>query len=214
MMARLFPIPFALWLVVTVAWFLGAEGISVPLKTGQVATIDFSRKYDHTARLLAPGLALYDDEPHEVVRLKAAWIPYCWLCGTNLLDGPVMQSATHRRGAWVYREPAVDPNFTGWTNQRGLAAALTLAFNVETGEVISADRGSALEVRIAQLGARGLDLDDASRIDAFMLQPVSLLSEGCAIVQSAFFIVLPLWSLGFGVVLLARRRHQSPGSNR
>jgi hypothetical protein len=208
MRARLFPIPFALWLVVTVAWFLGAEGVSVPTRTGQVATIDFNRKYDHTAHAVAPGVALIDDELGELVRVKAAWIPYCWLCGRNLLDGPIMQSATHRRGPWIYRVPGVDPNFTGWTNPRGIAAALTLAFNVETGERVSADRGSPLEARISQLGARGLDLDDVSRIDPSKLAPVSLLSEGCAIVQSAFFVVLPLWSLGFGVVLLVRRRRR------
>ena len=208
MMARLFPIPFALWLVVTVAWFLGAEGVSVPTKTGQVATIDFNRKYDSTAVRLAPGIARLESPPGEVARLKPAWIPYCWLCGRNLLDGPIMQSATHRRGAWIYRAPAIDPNFTGWTNERGIAAALTLAFNLETGEVIAADRGSTIETRMAQLGARGLDLDDASRIDPSKLEPVSLLSEGCAIVQSAFFVVLPLWSLGFGVVLFVRGRRQ------
>lgn len=208
MMARLFPIPFALWLVVTVAWFLGADGISVPTNTGQVATIDFNRKYDQTARLVGPGIALSGAAPHELVRLAPAWIPYCWLCGRNLLDGPIMQSATHRRGAWIYRVPAVDPNFAGWTNERGIAAALTLAFNLETGEVIAADRGSTVEARMAQLGARGLDLDDASRIDVSKLEPVSLLSEGCAIVQSAFFVVLPLWSLGFGVVLFVRGRRQ------
>lgn len=74
--------------------------------------------------------------------------------------------------------------------------------------MISADRGSPVETRISQLGARGLDLDEASRIDPSKLAPVSLLSEGCAIVQSAFFVVLPLWSLGFGVALFVRGRRQ------
>ncbi len=207
-MARLFPIPFALWLVVTVAWFLGADGFSVGTKTGQVATIDFNRKYDYEARLLAPGIALVEDRYPELVRLTPAWIPYCWLCGSTLIDDVILQAATHRRGSWVYRVPAPDPNFDGWTNQRGIATALALAYDLNTGEVLSATRGSSVEERRAQLARKGLIPDDASRIDAFSLEPVSLLSEGCAIVQSAFFIVLPLWSLGFAVVLGVRRRRQ------
>ena len=209
MIEKLFPIPFALWLVVTVAWFLGAEGFSFKTNTGQVARIDFNRKYDHTARSLAPGVALIDDEYGEVVRVKPAWIPYCWLCGTSLRDGPVMNSATHRRGSWIYRVPKPDPNFEGWTNQRGIAAALTLAYHLQTGEVLFATRGSSLEERRAQLASKGLLIEDASLMDRSKLPPASMLSEGCAIVQSAFFVVLPLWSLGFGVVLLAKRKKKT-----
>lgn len=204
---RLFPIPFALWLVVTVAWFLGADGFSMRTNTGQVATIDFNRKYDQTARLVADGVGLLGSEGGgALVRLERAWIPYCWLCGENLLDGTLVPSASHRSGSWIYRVPAADPNFTGWTNKRGIAEALVLAYDLKTGEAISATRGSSVEERRAQLESRGLVLEDAKRIDRAELAPVSLLSEGCTIVQTAFFIFLTLWSLGFGVALLVKSR--------
>lgn len=53
MSEKLFPIPFALWLIVTVAWFVGADGFTIRSTSGQVVNLDFSRKYDHAARLLA-----------------------------------------------------------------------------------------------------------------------------------------------------------------
>lgn len=208
MSEKLFPIPFALWLIVTVAWFVGADGFAIRSTSGQVVNLDFNRKYDHAARLLAPGLSLSDDADGDVMRIKPAWIPYCWLCGTHLHDGLVMQGATFRRGPWVYRTPKPDPNFEGWTNARGIAAALVLAYDLDTGEVLSATRGSSVEERRVQLESKGLFLDDASLLDRSKLPPVSMLSEGCAIFQSAFFIVLPLWSLGFGVVWLVKRRRK------
>jgi hypothetical protein len=48
----------------------------------------------------------------------------------------------------------------------------------------------------------------------FGLWPVSLLSEGCAIVQSAFFIFLILWSLGFGVASLIQLSKRRDGIRR
>jgi hypothetical protein len=127
---RLFPIPFALWLVVTVSWFLGAEGFSVRTNTGQKATIDFNRKYDESARMLTADIAVLSGGDGALVKLKRAWIPYCWLCGNDMLDGTLVQFATHQRDSWIYRAPAPDPNFTGWTNQRGIAAALVLAYDL------------------------------------------------------------------------------------
>jgi len=204
---RLFPIPFVLWAVVTIAWFVGLNRVSffVP-NTGQRADIDFNRKYDHTAVALRPDVVLLDDAQLETV--KPAWIPWCWLCGRNLRDQPLMPAATHRAGPWVYRAAQVDPNFTGWTNQRGIEAALTFAFNLDTRERLLVERGSSVEVRAAQLAERGLLVDDTHRLVRAEFEPASMLSEGCAIVQTAFLIFLSAWSLVFGVVALVRRRQK------
>lgn len=203
---RLFPIPFALWLVVTAAWFFGAEGLSFRTNTGQKATIDFNRKYDSSARMLTADLAVLSDGDGALVKLKRAWIPYCWLCGTHVLDGTLVQFATHQRGPWIYRVPAPDPNFKGWTNQRGIAAALVLAYDLNTGEVLSAPRDSSVDAKRALLESKGLTVDDGLLIKREGLEPASLLSEGCAIVQTAFFIILTIWSLGFGVAFLVKKK--------
>lgn len=44
MRRKLFPIPFVLWAIVTVAWFIGLNGIAfVVPNTGKRADIDFNR---------------------------------------------------------------------------------------------------------------------------------------------------------------------------
>lgn len=203
MRRKLFPIPFVLWAIVTVAWFIGLNGIAfVVPNTGKRADIDFNRKYDHTAVALTPSVVWLDDGSVETV--KPAWIPWCWLCGANLNDEPLMPDATHRSGAWIYRAPKADPNFTGWTNLRGVNAALTYALNLDTGERLTVEKGSSLDVKAARLAEKALVLDDAHLLDRSKFEPASMLAEGCAIVQTAFFIFLAVWSLVFGVLALKR----------
>lgn len=205
MRRRLFPIPFVLWAIVTVAWFIGLNGIAfiVP-NTGKRADIDFNRKYDHIAVALTPSVVLLDDGRVETV--KRAWIPWCWLCGEFMNDEPLMPDATHRDGSWVYRAPKADPNFTGWTNTRGINAALTYGLNLETGDRLMVEKGSSLESKAALLAEKNLQVDDAHRLDRSKFEPASMLAEGCAIVQTAFFIFLAIWSLIFGALSLFSRR--------
>jgi len=96
----------------------------------------------------------------------------------NRATAPIMQGATHQQGAWIFRAPRPDPNFAGWTNQEGIKAARTVAFNLETGELGSSARSSR----------------------------ASMLTEGCTIVQIAFVIFLTIWSVIFGFIALARKR--------
>jgi hypothetical protein len=198
---KIFPIPFALWFVVTLAWFLGAKGVTFRVVAAQQdATIDFNRKYDHTAVELGAGIVLLDDD--RVTRVERAWVPFCWVCGMNRATAPLMDGATHQSGPWVFRAPRPDPNFAGWSNQEGVKAAQTVAFNVATGERVMADTASSL----AQLTQRGLVADDAHRLDRSRLSRASMLAEGCTIVQIAFFIFLTIWSVIFGFIALARKR--------
>ncbi|MHB8872953.1 MAG: hypothetical protein ACYC8T_04635 [Myxococcaceae bacterium] len=210
MLKKIFLIPFGLWLVVTLAWFLGAGGVSFRTQYGGDANIDFNRKYDRQVRQVAPsvGYVVESGGNGPLVRLESGPPPFCWLCGANTRDGGLLQSASHRDGAWIYQAPAPDPNFTGWTNQKGIELALVLAYQTVTGEKLAAPRGSSVEAKRALLEAKGLVADEAHRLTPEALsawQPVSMMREGCVIVQAAFLIFIALWSLGWGAGLLVVR---------
>lgn len=206
MRRRIFVIPFVLWAVVSAAWFDGASRVSYPIVlTGQVATIDFQRKFDHRAAVLSGASAVRDDGA--LVELAPVWVPLCWVCGEARTASVLLDSVTHRAGAWVYRQPAPDPDFTGWSNGAAIQTSLTMAVNLETGEKLVAERGSSLEFRAAQLAAQRLPLDENHRLQTAELVSVPLLSEGCTIVQAAFAVFLVLWSL---VALMVTRRSERP----
>ncbi len=193
MKRTIFFIPFTLWFVVTLGWFLGAQRMTFRVTAAQRdATIDFNRRYDHTAVELAPGIVLLDDD--RLSRTERAWVPFCWICGMNRATTPIMDGVTHQNGAWVFRAPRPDPNFAGWTNQEGIRAARTVAFNLETGE------------RILSAASNSLVADDAHRLDRTKFPGASMLAEGCTIIQIAFAIFLSVWSVIFGVIALARKR--------
>jgi len=82
---------------------------------------------------------------------------------------------------------------------------------VNVGHKSLADYGS--------IAARGLVADDAQRLTPSKIgdwREVSMLREGCAIVQAAFLIFIAFWLFGWGIgalVLAARRRRKGQRSS-
>jgi hypothetical protein len=213
---RFFFVPMALWLIITLAYQFGADGVSFGRRFGN-ARIDFSRKYDRVVLLAADGygfqLTSAQGLPElELVRIQDAPVGLCWVCGANRVSGALVQNANYRAGDWIYRAPAPEPNLTGWAPS-GVAIWRRLAWNVRTGEQLQSPPAASLDAQSAVLATRGLVVSPARRLgsaEALDARPLSMMYEGCVVVQAAFTIFNAAWLLAWGVgYLIVRRRAQS-----
>lgn len=220
--AGVFAIIGGLWLVTTIAYALGMSGISVGNRyTGQRATIDFQRGYDHPVLALADGVGLEIDHGHgSVIAVKPGLPIVCWVCG-DLARGGGIGLADHRQGDWFFRAPRDESHNDEALHGREASRAfiLTLAYNRATGERVRVLATTSLADQAALLAARGLDpgpgtaLAPANLAD---LPELSMQREGCLVVQLAFVGVVILWTAlgGLGLVgawLVRRVRRSGQG---
>jgi hypothetical protein len=211
--AGVFAILAVVWAITLVAYVLGAPGVSFRNRyTGQDATIDFDRKYDHTIVELSDqvGLQLDTRGPtlHAVVVALRPGIPVlCWVCGSLETAGGIA-IVEYRQGDWLFRAPEDlvhnDQVLHGRAESR--AFVLTIAYNRATHERVVGD--ADLAAQTAVLAARGLAVSERTRLTATAvadLAPLSIQREGCIIFNAAFIAVAILWLVLGGVAVLIAR---------
>jgi len=215
----------AIWLVTTIAWLFGAQSISFGNRYGPRPTIDFMREHDRTVVGLGEGVGLELDEAGPVlhgsiVKLESGLPVLCWICGYHDTAGGIGM-VDYRRGDWFYREPRDESG--SYEARQGRAESrdfiLTLAYNRATGERVRVDVDATFDEQQQALAQRGLAVDEASRLALATigdLPTVSMMREGCAIVQAAFVAAALLWLVCGGTAALIgwaiRRRRRAPES--
>ena len=215
-----------LWLVTTVAYALGAGGITFGNRyTGDRARIDFQRGHDRQVLALPHrrGLLIHPGTPVHatVVPLRRGLpAPICWACGKDETAGAVVD-VEYRRGPWLYHAPLAiadelaalaraggDPR---WQARRA-EMLRTVAYNLDTGELRQVAATATVDDQARALAELGLPLDDGARLSSATagdLRTASIQREGCVIVQLAFVAVALLWLVVGGgaalIVALVRR---------
>jgi hypothetical protein len=215
-----------LWASTVVAYRLGAEGVSFGNRytPTRPATLDFRRDRDAPVVWLGEGVGLElsaggGTVRGTVVRLAASPWGLCWVCGEYVLDGGIAMVA-YRNGDWLYREPRDLTRSNAATRSRGVEARdfiQTLAYNLVTGERVIVDARAGIEAQQRELTARGLVVADTNRLGPETLaelSSVSMMYEGCAIVNAAFIIVVLLWTVLAGAWALFARRRSSRARRR
>ncbi|MBK9036500.1 MAG: hypothetical protein IPL61_35510 [Myxococcales bacterium] len=227
-----FAIIGGLWLVTTLAYALGAGGISFGNRyTGQRARIDFQRGHDVPVLALGhdAGLVLHGGPTPRgtVVKLRPGLpLVFCWACGRDEAAGAIAD-VEFRQGTWWYRAPvdvaaelAALPRAGGSARWRAARTEiiLTVAYDQATGARRQVAPTATVEDQARALAELGLRTDAAARLSEDGLADLpraSMQREGCVIVHLAFVAVVLLWLVVGGVALalvaLVRRLRRRSG---
>jgi hypothetical protein len=213
-----------IWLATTVAYALGAKGISFANRYGPPATIDFGRKYDFPVVGLADGVGLELDAGGpalhgSIVKLETGLPVLCRICGYHDTAGGV-GLVDYRQGDWFFRAPRDESRsreaHEGRPESRDFI--LTIAYNRTTGERVRVDADATFAEQEQLLAQRGLVVGEGARLTPAALgdlPTVSMQREGCVIVQLAFVAVAVLWLVLGGLAALliwAIRRRRPPAA--
>ena len=209
-----FAIIGGIWLATTMAYLLGAKSITFGNRYGSDATIDFGREHDYPVVRLGKdvGLELNRSVPSlhgSIVNLKPGLPVLCWVCGATDKHGGVAM-VDYRQGDWFYRAP-FDNSKNGEAHTGRPASRefiLTIAYNRVTRERVMVGADASLPEQEQALTSRGLGLTDASKLSAATLKDlpdVSMMREGCLVVQLAFVAVALLWLVVGGLIALLTR---------
>ncbi|MEZ4404802.1 MAG: hypothetical protein R3B06_32740 [Kofleriaceae bacterium] len=220
--AGVFVIIVGLWLVTTVAYALGADGVSVGNRyTGQRARIDFQREHDHPVLALGhdAGLVVYPGAPGVapargvVVKLRPGLpLVFCWLCGEFETDGG-LADVEYRHGTWLYRAPidvpaelaklATQGGSRRWQASRR-EVLLTVAYDLSTGARRQVAAAATQDDQAQVLTELALPVAEAARLSPTTLADLrgaSMQREGCVIVHAAFVAAVLLWGVVGGLAL-------------
>lgn len=113
----------------------------------------------------------------------------------------------YRRGDWFYRAPVDRSNDREAREGRPESRAFinTIAYNRATGERVVVEASAGVAAQERALSNRGLPADDVSRLSLESLGDlgtVSMMREGCVIVQAAFLAAAALWLVLGGLAVL------------
>ncbi|NMB76642.1 MAG: hypothetical protein GYA21_16120 [Myxococcales bacterium] len=220
--AGVFVIIGIVWLLTTIAYFSGAQSITFPNRYGKRPTIDFSRKYDFPVVDLGRDVGLMIDNGGQqlqgsILKLKEGVPILCWLCGERRNAGHIGRAA-FRKDDWFFRAPRDESRNT--EARRGRPESrdfiLTIAYNRATGERLRVEVDQSVEEQARLLADKGLFATEDTMLTQESLAdlpPVSMLREGCAVVQLAFAACSILWfvlgGLMWSLVKVFKRRRES-----
>ncbi len=220
--AGVFVIIGIVWLLTTIAYFSGAQSITFPNRYGKRPTIDFNRKYDFPVVDLGQDVGLMIDKGGQqlhgsILKLKEGVPILCWLCGERRKAGYI-GIAAFRKGDWFFRAPRDETRNTEARQGRPESRdfILTIAYNRATGERLRVEVDQSVDDQARLLADKGLFatkdtmLTQESLAD---LPPVSMLREGCAVVQLAFAASFVLWFFLGGLIWLLVRVFKRPPEN-
>ena len=206
------------WAVLGLAYLFGAEGVTVRVRGGQSATLDFMRDQEEPVVLGLTedvGLELAGDGSNpgdlsgHIIDLQPVGFPLC-ACGDNWTSMGFGEVG-YRHGAWFFRAPkemmsrgSLDSGSKTWRT-----AVLTLAYNPTTRERVLQEADDSLDRQQRRLAEHGLVPSEELRLDLDRLtdlQTVSMRTERCMIYFGAFILSLLLWLLIGGPIALLQRR--------
>lgn len=213
------------WIVVEIAWLAGADGITFGNRYGPPATLDFQRGHDLPTLAVGERVGLELDPDANPARGALVFVKpgppvLCWICGYHSTDDGLASGIEYRANDWFYRAPRDESKskeaHTGRQVSRDFI--LTIAYNRATEERVIVGPDDTIAQQTAALGERGLTIDSAHLLTADALsdlKTLSVMSEGCAVVNLGFVAAALLWLVFGGIpalVLERRRRATTSGA--
>ena len=183
-----------LWVLMNVAYRLGADGFSV-----HGSDLDLQRQFDSSlfevddSRSIAFVLSERGDV--SLVRYQPGLIPFRPVCGMNEMAGNVIPGEAFKKGRFIY---TMFPEMEGPD-----------VYDLETGELHTLDppepkKGFIDPATVPFYAEHGLDFEDEHRIEPIWVADnydnLSHINESCMAINGAFFL---LFALMFVFTLIA-----------